>query len=257
VYLHHYSHETPSGTVESAKRTFFAIHGWGGDHRTYAPIEPWREPEVDLYAPDLPGYGGTPPPESWTVDGLAASVASALDRVPSPRMTLVGNCSGAIIGLLGALQRPERIERIVLIDPFAYTPRYFRIFLWPVIGRAFYMFAFASPLGRWIANLATSRHRDASTDMTASFREINHDATWKTLKVLHEVGTIDRFAPLVVPTDIIVGARTFGAVRRSLAHWTALWPHARIHEIRGAGHLPIQEASEEVARRIFEPTIER
>ena len=44
------------------RRTFVAIHGWGGDHREFAPLAARLPEDVRLLSVDLPGYGNSPKP---------------------------------------------------------------------------------------------------------------------------------------------------------------------------------------------------
>lgn len=247
------SPRTPAVIVRTGEGPshWVGFHGWGGDHRTFSPVLPWLPADASFHAVELPGYGSTAALPDWTVDAMREVVVDAIDRIPGERFTFVGNCSGAILGLLGALERPERIERIVLIDPFAFVPWYFRLLLLPGVGRLAYRSAFANPVGRWITNSGLRRHRAEGTDMTASFVRVDHDAAWETLRLLAEVATIDRFAPLVRPTAILHGENTFRAIHQSIVLWRALWPHVEVHELGGAGHLPIQEATAHVADTIF------
>ena len=46
-------------------RTFLAFHGWGGDHREFAPLAARLPDDVRLLSVDLPGYGQSPKPPRW------------------------------------------------------------------------------------------------------------------------------------------------------------------------------------------------
>lgn len=233
-------------------RHLVGFHGWAGDRSTFFPLEPYRPDDVTLHAVELPGYGQTPSLDTWSIDTMCASVNAAFDAIDAPRLTFVGNCSGAILGLLGALEHHTRIERIVLVDPFAYVPWYFQLMLTPGgIGRMIYASSFANPLGRLITQASLRNNRAADTDMTGSFRRVNHHAAWWTLRVLGDIATIDRFAPVVAPTTVLYGRRSFAAIHRSIPLWQNIWPHAQAICLEQAGHLPIQEATAEVAHHVF------
>lgn len=235
----------------SGPRVFVGLHGWSGNHRTFAPLAPYVPDGVTLYAPDLPGYGKTPPPRQWTLENVTEAIVQGLQQVDTPVFTLIGNCSGAILGLLAAQCLIDRIPRLVLIDPFAYIPWYFRVFLSGRWGRYTYMSTFANPVGRWLTNTALRHHRTERTDLTDSFAVIDHTVTYGYLKMFATLEGIDRFGVFTIPIDIAYGERTFGAIRRSLPRWRHIWPHARCWEMKGAGHLPIMEATEQVARIAF------
>lgn len=235
-------------------RTFFGIHGWSGSHETFLPLVQGLPPDVSFISVDLPGHGRSPWPKQATLRRIGGLVASEMERIGAPRFTFVGNCSGALIGLAAIENNPAllaRIERMVLIDPFAYAPWYFRIFLIPVIGRLFYYSTFANPAGRWITNLSLRGRRAAETDLTDSFREVDHSVSYRYLQLVTALGEVDRWRGISVDTDIVYGDRTFGAIRRSIGIWRSVWPHIRISELQECGHLPILEATEELKYLIF------
>lgn len=232
-----------------------ALHGWSGDHRSFEPLLPFLPSSVTLYAPDLPGCGMSPPPREWKLACLVAELAELASSLPRP-FTLLGNCSGAILGLCLARSfsdagRQEAIARLVLIDPFAYWPWYFRVFASPRLGPRAYWFTFRNPAGRRLVNLALIARRNRGTDMTAGFRACPEEAALAYLRMLEEIRDVSEFAGLKAPVQILHGERTFRAVRRSLPVFARLWPGVEIREISGAGHLPLKEAPLAVAASIF------
>jgi pimeloyl-ACP methyl ester carboxylesterase len=235
----------------SGSRVYFGLHGWSGDHTTFAPLAAYLPAGVALYSADLPGYGRSPAPRRWELPEITDEIAGAIDAVDSP-VTVIGNCSGAVFALLAAERLAGRIERLVLIDPFAYLPRYFKIFLHKHIGRYAYYSTFANPLGRWLTNLSLSRHRTADTNLTESFAAVSHDVAYRYLALMGELDDIAQFSRLSLPVDLIYGARTFGAIKESIHLWRGVWPHARCHELTGAGHLPIQEATRQLSEIVFD-----
>ncbi len=237
---------------QSGTDVYLGIHGWGGGWNTFEPLAEFLPANAALYAPDLPGFGATPSLEPWTEAAMTAAILEVVDKVEGD-ITLVGNCSGAIFGLLAALERPARFKRLVLLEPFAFSPWYFRILTWPVLGRFFYTMAFQNPLGRLITNLSLSSRRTSDTDLTESFESLNHDAVFAHLLLLDRVGSFTRFAPLNCPIDLIIGARSFGAIRESATQWLSIWKQARVHVLDEAGHLPLQEAPRRVAEITFIP----
>ena len=98
--------------------------------------------------------------------GIAESIAAFIESLDSARVTVIGNCSGAILGLLANELVPSRIARFVLIDPFAFLPWYFKVFVHPTYGRVAYHSTFANPIGRWATNLSLKKKRSADSDLT-------------------------------------------------------------------------------------------
>lgn len=235
----------------SGNQCYFGLHGWGGGHRTFLPLSEFLPETATLYAVDLPGCGRSRAPQEWSAESIAQEVARAIDQTGVAKLTIIGNCSGAIIGLLASLHLGERVERFILIDPFAYMPWYFRLFLAPGWGRYAYLTAFANPLGRWITNLSLKPRRTKTSDLTATFSDADHIVTHRYLAMLAEIKGTDRFRGIEAPIDICYGRRTFKAVKESARMWKSIWPQARLFELEGAGHLPIEEATQQLSRIIF------
>jgi pimeloyl-ACP methyl ester carboxylesterase len=233
----------------SGPRRFFGVHGWSGDHRTYAALVPYLPPDVTLYAPDLPGCGLSPDPAVWDLDALAGEVAEAIRRItPS---TVVGNCTGGLLALRAVLALAEtEVERFVLIDPFASWPWFIKVFLAPG-GRSLYTATFGNPAGRWLVNAALAGKRNRGTSMTEGFRRGRLDATYRHLLALRQIRGPEDFSAVTVPMHIVYGARTFGGVRESMPRWKTIWPRAVFTEVPGAGHLPIADAPAALAGIIF------
>ena len=214
---------------------YFALHGWGGDRRTFAPLAPHVPVGASLYAADLPGCGDSPAPRAWSVGEVVEEVVEAVHQVElargftAARVTLVGNCGGAVFALLAAQALGGKVRRVVMVDPFAYLPRYFRLFLAGDFGRRAYSATFANPVGRWVTNRTLRGRRAGAADLTASFAEADHEAARRYLALYEEVGGVGVFEGVGAPVEIVYGEKTFGAVRRSLALWREVLPQARVH----------------------------
>jgi pimeloyl-ACP methyl ester carboxylesterase len=233
------------------EEVYIALHGWGGDRRTFAPLAPFVPARATLYCADLPGCGHSPPPREWTAASVVSEVVEAALMLAPGRVNLVGNCGGAVFALLAARALGGKVGRVTMIDPFAYLPRYFRLFLAGDFGRRAYHATFATPLGRWLTNQALSPNSEGSADLTASFAEVDHESARRYLAIFDEIGGVEPFRGTEVPVEIAYGERTFGAVRRSLALWREVLPRALVRELKGAGHLPLQEATGQVAEVVF------
>ncbi len=233
-------------------RAFVGVHGWAGNSRTFRRLCAYMPPDASFYATDLPGYGETPPPKDWSLDRVLEHIAEMVREVVSDDITLVCNCGGAQFGLETLRVHGLPVRRVVLIDPFAYCPWYFRVFTLGTFGRNAYYTTFGNPLGRFFTNNALRRRRRKETNLTAAFTRVNHEVAHRYLCFMVSLEDTFRFRGLDVAIDIAHGDRTFKAVRSSLAIWREVFPDVRICELEGAGHEPIREATEQLAKIIFE-----
>ena len=238
------------------------FHGWSGDHRTFQPLLEKLPEAISFYSYDLPGCGRSPEPARWEIRDVARSVAKELLALEKENLTLVGSCTGGLMAVfvareLAEMGRGSVVGRLVMIDPFAECPWYFRLFLIPVLGRVMYATAFANPLGRWITNLFLSENRSGKVDLTESFAQVNHRVTLAYLRMFERAGAPEQFQGLKIPTEIVRGEKTFAAVKEAVERWRQVWPESSVHVLSGVGHLPIDEGTEMVERILFAGVGER
>ncbi|HEV2862412.1 MAG TPA: alpha/beta hydrolase [Pyrinomonadaceae bacterium] len=230
---------------------FLALHGWGGDRRAFAPLAPFVPGGATLLSADLPGCGDSPRPRAWTTAAIVEEIVEVVRASGAESVQLVGNCGGAVFALLAARELGAGVGRVVMVDPFAYLPRYFRLFTAGEFGRRAYEATFANPLGRWLTNQTLRGRRGGGGDLTATFEDADHEAARRYLSLFDALGGVETFRGLETPVEIAYGERTFAAVRRSLALWRGVLPQARAHKLKGIGHQPFEEAPERLAEIIF------
>jgi pimeloyl-ACP methyl ester carboxylesterase len=93
------------------------IHGLGSSAETWAAVVPMLSKEFLVYAPDLPGFGKTPlAPEGTNISTHVLYLKRFLDALGYPRVTLVGNSLGGWIATRFAVEHPERVERLYLLN---------------------------------------------------------------------------------------------------------------------------------------------
>ncbi|MBC7931128.1 MAG: alpha/beta hydrolase [Rubrivivax sp.] len=232
---------------------YLGLHGWGSDHRVFAPLLPSVPPRATFFSADLPGCASSPAPREWSADAIVAEVVEAISALKAQPVTVVGHCGGGVFGLLAAKKAEGIIKRVIMIDPFAYLPRYFRLFISENFGRHAYNTTFANPFGRWLTNQALSGRRESRTDLTASFSSTDHQVARRYLKLFDEMGGVQQFSGLRAGVDLVHGEKSFGAVRKSVGMFKDTLPHARTWQLKGAGHMPMTEATLQLSRIIFEP----
>lgn len=234
-------------------RVFVGLHGWNGSHRSFDSLLPYLPDDVTFYALDLPGYGGSSPPNSWSLSGIVSALQEQLAALDLPAFTLVGSCSGALFGMWAMREpSPFLVERVVLIDAFGFMPWYFRLFLLPGLGHLFYYSTFANPLGRWITNWSLRNKRMEDTNLTQAFSRAPVSIPFHYLRAMGAMGDSRSFQHVDVPVDIAFGESSFGAVIDSVERWQQNWPSASVCCLKGAGHLSVQEKPDLLAKVLFD-----
>ncbi len=96
------------------------FHGWGLSPNAYRrPIEAMGRAGCRVYAPALPGFGGTPElaPEQRTFDGYATWVGEFLDAVGQDEVALVaGHSFGGGVATAFSHQQPGRVAALLLAN---------------------------------------------------------------------------------------------------------------------------------------------
>jgi pimeloyl-[acyl-carrier protein] methyl ester esterase len=100
------------------------LHGWGVNRCVWNHLVQPLSRHFRVHAPDLPGFGGTPAMDAYSLPLLADYM---LDRVPS-RACWLGWSLGGQVALQAALQAPQRVQRLVLVSA---TPCFMRSADWP------------------------------------------------------------------------------------------------------------------------------
>jgi len=99
------------------------LHGLGSslewwDYNIEALSQKYR-----VIALDFPGFGLSSKSEvKLSLDFTSRFMESFLDAFHLPQASLIGNSMGGLIALYTALRIPERIERLILVDPAGFGP---------------------------------------------------------------------------------------------------------------------------------------
>lgn len=114
----------PSGSAQYAMagtgRPVLFLHGWGLGCRVYEPaLRLLASAHTRVYAPSLPGFGGTAPLPSGAMGlaGYARWVAEFIEaaEIDTP-LTVIGHSFGGGVAIQLAHDAPELVSRLVLVN---------------------------------------------------------------------------------------------------------------------------------------------
>jgi sigma-B regulation protein RsbQ len=113
------------GGREDGQPMIFA-HGFGCDQNMWRFVAPVFEDEYRTILFDHVGAGGSDlsaysPARYASLQGYADDVLAICRDLDLRRVVFVGHSVSAMIGVLAALQEPDRFERLILVGP---SPRY-------------------------------------------------------------------------------------------------------------------------------------
>lgn len=93
-----------------------AVHGVTGHGLRFRPLSD-ALPRLRWVAPDLRGHGRSPWTPPWNLEQHTADALSVLDALGIERAAVVGHSFGGAIAARLARAAPERVTRLVLLDP--------------------------------------------------------------------------------------------------------------------------------------------
>jgi len=205
------------------------LHGLGRDHDQFVPLASSLIGSRRVLSLDLPGFGASAElagPRTW--EPLAETVIDLIACLELGRVTLVGHSLGAAIAIVAAADRPEFVERLVLMTPSCYrSPLALdeRLLQAPLLGR--------TVLRRAIGTNVLRRH--------VGFDARSTPQTWAWLGELAAPSTIEARVPRVRAPALIIWGR-----EDRVAPWTHSTRLARELgrarlEILDCGHFPEAE----------------
>jgi len=98
------------------------LHGFPQTHACWHAVAPRLAERFTVVVPDLPGYGlsGARPPgenhEAYSKRRIAIDVVALMAHFGHERFALAGHDRGARVGYRLALDQPERVTRLALLD---------------------------------------------------------------------------------------------------------------------------------------------
>ncbi|MGI8595768.1 MAG: alpha/beta fold hydrolase [Thermoleophilaceae bacterium] len=221
------------------------LHG-ASFSRMWLPFHERLAEELDVIAPEHPGYGETPrSPRVGSMDDLALVYHEMLDELGLERAHLAGWSLGGWLAALMAAERPERALSLSLLTPAglsapgaADTPD------------------LSDPEALWDAMFVDRSHRDeVMPDYDDPDEVAQLEFEGETRVGLSHGATADeelerRVAAVTVPS-LVVGAERDLIVPDGVAdRYAEVIPDARLVRVPGTGHGLIIERPEEVARLV-------
>lgn len=219
------------------------LHANTHDHRDFDPLAAALSSRYRTIALDWPGHGRseTPQPAS-RVDAflLADTLGEVLDELVPGRVTLIGNSVGGFAAARQAIERPDRVAGLVLVNTGGFTrpttisramcrvmgmPRVTRMLLPPLVSR--YMRP-RNVHDRAVAELARKRAASRQGAQVAA-------ALWRSF-AQPAFDLRGAAARVVAPTLLVWGARDIVLPARAGRETHRAIPGSRLHTLP-TGHV--------------------
>jgi pimeloyl-ACP methyl ester carboxylesterase len=257
------------------------VHGLGGSHVNWMLLGPLLAERARVLAPDMAGFGKTPPAGRGTDVHSNARLLGDLVRgqIGGPAI-LVGNSMGALISLLLAQARPDLVAGLILVDPAIPVARgvprdrqitlAFTAYMTPGVGELFVRRRLAAlgPEGLVeetfrLCGVDPSHVPDEVIQAHVEMVRARMRMPWADAAVLRAARSLlreilrrrrflTRLATVDVPGLILQGEKDrfiTSAAARVVAKARPSWTY---RELDGLGHTPHLEDPERTAREIWE-----
>jgi pimeloyl-ACP methyl ester carboxylesterase len=234
------------------------LHGWAESLHIWDPDLAKLPARLRIVRVDLPGCGGSEAPTSgYSIGDQARQVARALQRLGVNDAVVAGHSMGADIAVQLAVDRPDLVSRLTLIDPPA-APGYstpsllVRSSVWPIVGPLAHNFS-PTALKRRGLEIAVARGSPVPEQMVEDLERV----TWpayeqgydETQSWVEREPVPDRLIASGRPALVIWGAED-QLVSPDAARLFDPLPRTRVVRLPGIGHTAPLEAPTRTARLI-------
>jgi len=260
------AHVLDAGTGEP----LIVLHGGDGEGVTWAPLMAPLQEDARIYAVDRPGFGLSDAFDYRTVDlrtHAADFIASLLDALGLESATLVGGSMGGFFALVGAIDLPRRVRRLVLVGYPVGASRDIAEGIRILGGTPGLAEQFMQ--GRDTLEAQRSQYRDMFNVDPATVPDLYFEARVAGLQLPSEQGTWSALLQRVADLDGVRSDVYLGDDLRTIqAPTLILWgehdmsgadlgrgiaseiPGAQFEYMRGVGHFPFLEAPRLTAKLI-------
>jgi pimeloyl-ACP methyl ester carboxylesterase len=234
------------------------LHGFGASlFSWHAVMEPLSQSGT-VIAYDRPAFGLTERPMIWEGENPYSPRASVdlllglLDHFNIQRAILIGNSAGGTVAMQFALQHPDRVQALILVDPAVYEggggPSWLRPFyntpqmnhLGPLIVRSIQKSGLDLIKTAWYD--PTKITQETWDGYTKPLRADNWDrALWYFTAASQSSGLPDHLSEFALPVLVITGDTDKIIPSTDSVRLAGVIPGAKLVIIQQAGHVPQEE----------------
>jgi pimeloyl-ACP methyl ester carboxylesterase len=249
------------------KPVLVLIHGVVASLHTWDDWLPAFAANYRVIRFDVPGFGltGPAPDGVYSAERMIKVVGLLLDYLGVSKASIAGNSLGGYIAWNFALAQPQRVEKLVLIDPAGYPMHKVP---WMIASAALPGATVAMPLWMPRALIAQGIKEvygeparikpgvvDRYNDLTR--RPGNRRAMMDIFRVLLKVNkqelhaTPERVAQIQAPTLLLWGERDRWISPTHVPLWQRDLPGIQVKTYPGVGHIPMEEIPQQSAADVL------
>ena len=235
------------------------LHGWGGASHYWLPAMRQFYLQHHCVAPDLPGFGFSPPlrlphEDSYSHHGLAQTLFEFLDALEIDQVDLIAHSYGGGIAIAMAAEQPARINKLVLSNFSTFKDERERkvvSFAHKITGLMVKLRALPFTNSDWMARSISGRYFHQQPELQllrdglSDFKQM--DATAANMTVHTSLGwdTFENLAKIQCPTLMIATPQDQIMPSRNAQFTIDRVPHGKLVWMDACGHLPMVEKTDE------------
>jgi pimeloyl-ACP methyl ester carboxylesterase len=243
-----------SPVVGSGDHRVLVLHGWFGSALGWGSLPDYLDGTTCTYAfMDLRGYGGRQQVSGeFTMEEAAADAVELADQLGWDRFSLVGHSMSGVAIQLAALLAPDRVRRLVGINPVPATGVPLDAAGWELFSGAA-----ASRDNRAAIISFSTGARPSSAFVSSVVRHSLENSTVEAfgayLQSWAKADFADRVRGRESAVKVIVGENDPALPGQLMEEtWLAFYPNSELEVLRGAGHYPMLETPVALATSIEE-----
>jgi pimeloyl-ACP methyl ester carboxylesterase len=230
--------------------TCILLHGFGASKEIWWSAVTEAAALGRVFAPDLPGHGGSPLLQAARMSQIARRILDFCDARGLSRIVLVGHSMGGNVAVELVLARPALVERLMLVDPAAHSTempiyngssRVNTLQRWAALRASMALAQKVGVVGRYVP------HRHRGGFVLPALRRASYlarhdiDALHRQLDNLFANPIGARLGELRLPTLVVSGEFDPLVPPAHSRRVADAIPGARYVLVRGAGHNPMDE----------------
>jgi len=199
------------------------LHGWGGNLESFGWVaKKVAEQGHKTLNISFAGHGASAPPTGvWGIDEHCGQLLDLMDNLGIATATLVGHSFGGRAAIWMAANRPERVDKIVLVNSAGIKPKLslkkrFRIWRYKRLKAR----------GKNVSKFGSNDYKYLDPNLRAAFVKIvNEDLTPLLPQIAAPAllvwGTRDKDTPMYMAKKLLRGIKDSGLVKiEGAGHWS-------------------------------------
>jgi len=207
--------------VYGSGKPIICIHGWLENRKCFR-YQSYKNflKDYKVIALDLPGFGGSSDPKEFTFEEITKIIDGFAEELGLESFDIIGQCMGTDFVLDYAIRYPQKVSKVILVEPMIYFPWWFKALLIPKINKGI-MKAFINykMLSRIMNKYRPIKGFRRDMQRMKSLQKANVNSALQYVKLLRNYSKgnqEERIKEIRKDVVIVSGGKTFRQVKKSI-----------------------------------------